>query len=120
MKGKTQWILLALALATSLPASAGKPDQTRGAAFDCGQTQQIGTAADDYATLAACNTDKSNLQSKAVDDGNGQCSSLCTAMGCTATTAPTPLRASASCKADPAQKGYGVATTGSFSCRCTK
>ena len=126
MNRTTRWASLAGLLLMTTWAVAGGPAQgtpaqgTRAAPFDCGQTQQIGTAGDDYPNLAACNNGKPALQRSAVDDGNRQCTNLCTALGCSAKTAPAQLTATASCKADANQKGFGVATTGPFDCKCTK
>lgn len=86
----------------------------------CGQVDMRGNAGGSYGNMQACNTAKPQLQTDAITNGNDQCKSFCTSLGCREETVPQTLRATAVCKGpDPAnQKWYGKADTGQFNCKC--
>ncbi len=90
-----------------------------GTAIICDSRQWTGHAADDYANVAACNADKANLRTSAVNDGQTSCDNYCSSMSCTSQYIPANPTATAACTQKAANFVVGTAVS-SFTCRCNK
>lgn len=99
--------------------SGAMSEKGAGTAITCDNRSWTGHAADDYANVGACNADKPNLQTSAVNDGKTTCDSYCTAMSCTSEYIPANPTASAACAQKTPTFVVGTAVS-SFTCRCNK